>query len=235
VARRPRPELAPRLVLTGAEVLSAGMRRRIAEGLRTRVFDWYGSHEAGLIAWECPRGGDYHVWAPGMVLEVLVDGRPAAPGETGEVVVTPLQSFAMPFIRYRQGDLVVQGDPACGCGAPFSTIREIRGRMLDYFPLPDGRGVHPYAMSLRVLDDAGADAWLGQYQLTQEARDRVVLAIVPAREPTAAELERVRTVLTAALGPDVALDVRLVRTIPQGDNGKFRVVRSLVSSVYDGG
>jgi phenylacetate-CoA ligase len=233
VTRRRRPGLAPRLVLTGAEMLAPGMRRQIAEGFGAQVLDWYGSHESGLIAWECRRAGGYHVWAPGVALEVLVDGRPAAPGETGEVVVTSLRAFAMPFIRYRLGDLVVQGDEACACGAPFATIREIRGRMLDYVELGDGRRLHSYAVSQPLLDDAGA--WLGQYQLTQEARDRLRLSIVPMREPTPAELDRVRRTLGALLGPEVTVDIRLVAAIPLGDNGKFRVVRSLVGSVYDGG
>jgi phenylacetate-CoA ligase len=233
VARRPRHGLAPRLVLTGAEVLAPGMRQQIAEGLRARVLDWYGSHEVGMIAWECRRAGGYHVWAPGVALEVLVDGRPAAPGETGEVVVTSLHSFAMPFIRYRLADLVVQGDPACACGAPFATLREIRGRRLDYFELPDGRGLHPYALTLRLLDDAAP--WLGQYQFTQEARERIALSIVPVREPSPAELAHVRRGLDEALGAGVDVQIRLVADIPLGDNGKFRVVRSLVRSAYDGG
>ncbi len=72
------------------------------------------------------------------------DGRPAAPGERGEVVLTALHSFAMPFIRFRLGDIVTKGDSHCACGQPFATIRSVQGRMFDYFPLPDGRLVHPY-------------------------------------------------------------------------------------------
>ncbi len=39
------------------------------------------------------------------------DGKPAAPGETGELVVTPLYSYATPIIRYRTGDFVEVGPP----------------------------------------------------------------------------------------------------------------------------
>lgn len=233
VARRPRPGLSPRLVVTGAEVVTPDMRRLITRHLGARVLDWYGSHEAGMVAWECRRAGDYHVWTPGVALEVLVDGRPAAPGEAGEAVLTPLYSFAMPFIRYRQGDLVVQGDPACPCGAPFPTIREIRGRMLDYFRLPDGRDLHPYELTIPLLDDAAAEGWMAHYQFVQETLDRVTLWIVPVRPPRPDELARAGDTLRAQLGPAVTLDIHLVDDIPLGENGKFRVARSRLGSLYE--
>ena len=50
------------------------------------------------------------------------DGKPAEPGEVGEVVVTDLNNNCLPFIRYRIGDLAVAMDPerecTCGRGAP---------------------------------------------------------------------------------------------------------------------
>ncbi len=78
------------------------------------------------MAWECRHSGDLHTCDDGVLVEVLRDGRPAEPGERGEVVVTNLHAYAMPFIRYRIGDLATRGAP-CGCGAPFSTIGEITG------------------------------------------------------------------------------------------------------------
>jgi phenylacetate-coenzyme A ligase PaaK-like adenylate-forming protein len=47
------------------------------------------------------------------VLEVLTGDRPAEEGEEGELVATSLFSYAMPFIRYRMGDMVVRGPTPC--------------------------------------------------------------------------------------------------------------------------
>jgi phenylacetate-CoA ligase len=77
------------------------------------------------MAWECRHSGDLHTCDDGVLIEVLVDGRPAEPGERGEVVVTNLHAYAMPFIRYRIGDVATREAP-CGCGAPFAAIGEIR-------------------------------------------------------------------------------------------------------------
>jgi phenylacetate-CoA ligase len=222
--------LRPRLVLTGAEVLTPLMRRQIVEGLRAPVFDWYGSHELGIIAWQCKRGGGFHVADDSLILEILKDGRAARPGETGEVVGTRLHALAMPFIRYKLGDAVVQGEAPCPCGAPFSTIRSVQGRMLDYFPLPDGRVLHPYNLSETLQDEAAH--WLGQYQFTQERKDRVILRMVPRVTPSPGDLARVRQALIAHLGAGVELEMLVVPEIAIELSGKFRVSRSLVQSAY---
>jgi phenylacetate-coenzyme A ligase PaaK-like adenylate-forming protein len=224
--------IRPRLVVVGAEVMTPLMRRQITAAFSAPVFDLYGSHEFTLIAWECQETGEFHICDDSVIVEVLRDGRPAAAGERGEVVGTNLHAFAMPFIRYRLGDLVTRGSETCRCGRPFSTLREIQGRMLDYFPLPDGRLLHPYEIVLMILQEA--DAWVGQYQLTQERTDRVILRVVPSATPTAQQLALLQEAGTAVLGERVEFQVVLVPQLQLDANGKFRVSRSLVQSEYDG-
>jgi phenylacetate-CoA ligase len=136
--------IRPRVVLTGGEVRTAHMRDQIRASFRTETCDTYGSHEFNRIAYECRQTGAYHVCDDTVIVEVVdQNGHPVREGERGEVVGTGLFSLAMPFIRYRLGDVVVKGrDGGCECGAPFSTIRSIQGRTVDYFPLPDGRLLH---------------------------------------------------------------------------------------------
>lgn len=222
----------PRLVIVGAEVLTPLMRQRISAAFSAPVFDCYGSHEFNLIAWECPATDDFHLCDDSVIVEVLKDGRPAAEGEQGEVVGTSLHSFAMPFIRYRLGDVVTKGSETCRCGQPFSTIRNIQGRMLDYFPLPDGRLLHPYEIVLLLINDSVS--WVKQYQLTQEQEDHVVLRVVPAHTPSPRQLAAVETSGAALLGAEVKFQVVLVPEIHLEPSGKFRVSRSLVKSEYEG-
>jgi phenylacetate-CoA ligase len=223
--------LRPRVVVSGAEVLTPAMRARIAAGFAAPVFDLYGAHEFKLIAWQCPETGDLHVDDDSVVVEVCRDGRPVEPGEAGEVIGTALHAHAMPFIRYRLGDLVVRGPAPCACGLPFSTLRAVQGRMVDYLPLPGGRVLHPYRLSHVVL----ARPWVRQYRVVQERRDDVRVEVVPARPPGGRELERLAADLGAVLGPRVRLRVAVVADIPAEPNGRFRVARSNVQSEYDPG
>jgi len=224
-----RRRLPTRLVLTGAEVLTPLVRRHIAEAFGALVLETYASYEAPALAWQCAATGAFHVAEEGVILEVIADGRrPAQPGEAGEVVVTALHSFAMPFIRYRLGDLVTRGETPCRCGAQRATIQTIQGRMLDYFPLANGRTVHPLEI-ISVISDS-ADRWLAQYQLTQERPDHLVMRVVPKVAPLPAELEQVEALVLAAIGPGITLELRLVREIELDANGKFRLSRSLLAA-----
>jgi phenylacetate-CoA ligase len=226
------PSVRPRCVVVGGEVLTPLMRRQIADAFHAPVFELYTSHECMTLAWECVESGDLHTSDDSVILEVLEDGSPVKEGERGEVIVTNLHAFAMPFIRYRLGDVVTKGTASCGCGSPFATIRAVQGRMIDYFLLPGGQAIHPYEIVLGVLGEAGP--WLRRYQLLQERRDRVLLHVVPSRPPTDAELQRLRAAAAAVLGEDVEFRVHLVPHIPVDRTGKFRVTRSLVRSDYDG-
>jgi len=222
----------PRLVVAGAEVLTPLMRHQIVKGFRAPVFETYGSHEFNLIAWECKQTGELHTCDDSMIVEVVRNGRSAKAGERGEVVGTGLHSFAMPFIRFRLGDMATKGSETCGCGQPYSTIRKVQGRMIDYFALPGGRLIHPYEIVTLLLDDVAPV--IRQYQLVQEKTDRIILRAVPSNTFSAQRLTSIEKSVKTLLGPDVEFRVALVPEIDPETSGKFRISRSLVHSAYDG-
>jgi phenylacetate-coenzyme A ligase PaaK-like adenylate-forming protein len=137
----------------------------------------------------------------------------------------------MPLVRFRIGDLAEQGASLCDCGAPFATIRAVQGRMLDMFPLPDGRVVHPYYLSESlIMDDPD---WIENFQLTQERLGHITMRIIPRTEPAAARIERIRALGAELLGPGVEFELLIVDSIPSESSGKYRPARSLVTSSYD--
>jgi phenylacetate-CoA ligase len=224
--------ISPRLMIVGGEVLTPIMRRNLVEAFGAPVRETYASHEFPLLGWECTQGDGFHVCDDGVILEVLHEGRPAKAGERGEVVATNLHSYAMPFIRYRLGDIATRGKEDCACGQPFSSIRSIQGRMIDYFPLPDGRLIHPYQILSTFI--GGGDSWIRQYQLLQERQDRIILRVLPAQMPDHERLARLEQSVLPLLGPQVEFRVQLVEDLPLEHTGKFRPSRSLVCSAYDG-
>jgi phenylacetate-CoA ligase len=87
----------------------------------------YSANETGYLALQCPLSGHYHVQSETVLVEVLDEvGRACRPGETGAVVVTPLQNFAMPLLRYSLGDFAEVGSP-CACGRHLPVLKEILG------------------------------------------------------------------------------------------------------------
>jgi phenylacetate-CoA ligase len=223
---RDRALIRPKAISVGGEVVTQAARRQITEGFGAPVYNCYSSEEFTMIAWECANTGELHVCADNIILEVLRDGRPAKPGEPGEVIGTNLHAFAMPFIRYRLGDVVTQGSPICACGQPFPTIRDIQGRTIDYFTLPDGRLVHPYDLAGVIHDVAG---WVRLYELVQERKDFVILRVIPYGDPSPDAFRRLESAMEPILGEGVTFQVVRVAEIRPSPSSKMPYARSLVT------
>ena len=125
-------------ILCTAEKLHDHQRRLFTRVFGGEVFNLYCSREHGCVGFECSRHDRFHVDAGSVIVEILRDGRPARPGESGEVVVTDLLNRAMPFIRYVTGDLATASDGACDCGCPLPTFSRLDGRTADMLYRPDG-------------------------------------------------------------------------------------------------
>ena len=205
---------ASSIVLTGAETNLPEMRQAIGKGFGLPVADLYGCHEVVYIAMQRPDLGEYRICEEATLVEVLrPDGKAAAPGEAGEIVVTGLHSFAMPFIRYRLGDQVVVGSAP----GPYRTLRSIDGRVIDRFKLPSGRVLHGYTLG-QVVKVGGLEA--RRFQITQERRDYFrVRLVAPGARP--AETQAVRAAMLELLESGVEVVVELVHSIAPQDSGKF--------------
>ncbi|HZM46141.1 MAG TPA: hypothetical protein VFC14_15000 [Burkholderiales bacterium] len=119
---------ALREVRTSGDAVGTETRKLCREAWDVPLTDLYAADEAGCIALQCPDHEHYHVQSESVLVEVL-DGedRACAPGTVGRVVVTTLQNFAMPLIRYDIGDLAEVGDP-CPCGRGLPVLGRILGR-----------------------------------------------------------------------------------------------------------
>ena len=208
-----RAVIRPRILVTDSESLTDEMRDRIEAAFGVGVTDFYDSHEFNMIACECRQGGVYHVSDSSVIAEVLKDGRPAGEGEDGELVGTALHSWAMPFIRFRLGDLVTRGPAECPCGAANTTIERVQGRLIDRFEFSDGTTLHPYHLVRPLLN---GNSWIQRFQIVQESADGIVVNVVPHEMEKATEEEAagVAAVLAGVLGGSVHVRIRLMREVP---------------------
>lgn len=163
--------LQVRRIFTGAEQLSRRTRAELERSCGSPVIDFYGATECNLIAWQCLGCGIYHTCDDTVIVEILNGDRPAQPGEDGEVVVTTLCSYVMPFIRYRIGDVVriPANKPACPVG--FGAIEHVQGRAVDHLRFPNGSRLSPYT----VMDELDAVEGMGRYEVRQISPQQIVV------------------------------------------------------------
>ena len=214
-----RMKIRPKGIISSAQTLPAGSRKVIEEAFGCRVFDKYGSREFSGIAYECEAHEGHHVVGEGYIVEVLKDGRPAQPGEIGEVVITDLNNFCLPFIRYRIGDLAEAVDPdaACSCGRGLPRLGKIEGRVQSIILGSRGQYI-PGTFFAHVLKDY--DHCIRQFQIVQTERGAITLHVVKGKRFAEETMAEVLVTLRRFLGDDMRIDVEFQENIEMVRTGK---------------
>lgn len=131
-------------------------RRRLEEAWGAPVYDNWGTHEIGLVAWECARKDRKHVSEDTVHLQgVDVDTGASTPyGQKGSMVVTSLHRSMPPIIRYDLRDVMVLYDrEPCACGLCTRKVGDFLGRADEMVKLR-GTNVFPMACQNAVVKDA---------------------------------------------------------------------------------
>lgn len=221
-ARGIRPNYPQHGIVSSAEVLHPHMRKTIERVFRVPVFDRYGSREVGLVAAECEAHDGLHVNTDDVIVECQRDDPTQAPGR---LVITNLNTYAMPFVRYDIGDLGCLEDRACRCGRPGPLLSRVIGRTTDMFHTRSGRVMHGEYFTHLFYGMEG----VAQFQFIQETLDTYRLKLVRNPSGWHDELEHVvRGKLAAVLGDAARVQVEYCDAIAPGPSGKHRFTISHV-------
>lgn len=216
-----------RAVFVTGEVLQEQDAEDMDRAFDAPVVNEYGCRDGGLLACACPSGG-LHVPAEQVIVEIVdphsPDGLAAAPGETGEVVVTHLENLAMPLIRYRVGDLARAADAPCRCGRAHPVLVEVQGRVTDQIICHDGRRMHALALIYVLREVEG----IRQFRITQSAIDALDVELVTSDRFDPEAERRILSGLQARLGAHVAIRLHRRERITATASGKHACVVSHV-------
>ncbi|MCW3975378.1 MAG: hypothetical protein NWE86_03950 [Candidatus Bathyarchaeota archaeon] len=216
-------EINPRIIFSAAETLNEKVRREINSVFNTELFELYGAYEFGRVAFECDQHCGMHIISDHFIIEVLRDGEQVSPGEEGEIVITGLHNYTMPFIRYRIGDIGILSDEFCNCGRNYPLIKSIEGKIYDFLKLPSGQIISPRNLELKDIEG------ISEYQIIQPRRDKLIVHLVKSEgfsENSIIEVKR--NILSGCLGEEVDISVKVVESIVRGQTGKRRFIISKV-------
>jgi phenylacetate-CoA ligase len=224
-------QLRLKAISVSSELSTQQERDDLAALFGAGVYDEYSTEELTHVAAQC-RSKTYHLFEDVAYVEILApdSDRRLPPGEKGEIVGTYLHNYAMPFIRYRQGDFARLDESDCACGRAFRAIRELGGRQLDQFTLPSGRILTSGWLldaSYSFLLDVRAD--IAAFTLIQETVNDVLIELVPGSEYTPAMSEAVRAKFLELAGEPINVRVELVPEVKRSGGGKHHPIVSRVA------
>jgi phenylacetate-CoA ligase len=219
------------LGLFGGEPWTEGLRDQIERELPgLRAVNFYGLSEmcGPGVACECLEVRDgLHVQEDHFLVEVVdpETGSVLEEGNEGELVFTTLRKEAMPFLRYRTGDIGSLTFEPCACGRTFARIRGLRGRRDDMIIV---RGVNLYPSNVEHLLMGVPDV-APHYQLVvsrEGAMDELTVQCEPSTPTTdrAALGNAVAHLLREHLGIRVSVEVLSPGEVPRSEGKAVRVV-----------
>jgi phenylacetate-CoA ligase len=219
------PFAAPRVVVYGADSMSHSVRRWAAGALGIEVLSSYGAIEAPHIGFECEGHRGYHLNVDLHPVRLLTaDGREAAPGAAGEVVVSNLVNRGTVLLNYRVGDLATILPERCPCRRTLALCSYLDRTKVAWLDLGGDEPVH--AHTLRLVLHKEPEIW--RYQIVHRARNELLLRLVPSpdcdRQATAECIVRGYREL---LGNRIAVSVEFVADLPRGPSGKVQPIVSL--------
>jgi phenylacetate-CoA ligase len=207
----------------GAEPWTEGLREAIEQALGLTALDIYGLSEivGPGVSSECVEARDgAHVNEDHFLVEVVDPrtGEPLPDGEVGELVFTTLTKEALPFLRYRTGDLASLSREPCACGRTFARMSRIVGRTDDMLVIR-GVNVFPSEVERVLLEQPGLAP---HYQLVVERPDR--LDTLTVQVEGTADPAAVRERLERALGLSAAVEVLEPGAVPRSEGKALRVL-----------
>ena len=222
-------DISFRGIFSTSELLLPNVRHFIEETFHCKVFDRYGTLELGGIACECKAHIGLHISMENNYVEVIQNGSPAKLGEVGDIIVTNLNNFGMPFIRYSIGDAGAwYSGENCPCGRHSSMLEKLEGRLVDSFYTRDGR---------RVWSGFGVAGFrclthptITQFQVVQKSLDRMVVRLVLNGELPQSVEEEIKMACKATYGENVTVDLEFLDVIPSLPSGKHQYAISEINN-----
>jgi len=206
----------PRTLSVGGELFPGELTPLVTEVFGQAPLVMYGAVESGRLAFECRARRGLHV-RPDMVhIEILKDGRPAMPGETGVVVITSLINTVMPIIRYELGDLAAWERGECSCGLWWPRLTLTEGRKNEVILLSGGRRMPVTSLGAIV----GNSPFVRQFQFVRRA-ERVLLLRYESQGEAKDSLDRLRDELCRVL-PGIEVQLEQTGQLPRTRTGKVR-------------
>jgi len=209
---------SPEIIISTAERLEH--RKEIEKIFGCKVIDLYGCREITIIALE---DLDYNMHSSDDFVHTEVDN-------DGNIMITPLESYGMVLLRYKNGDIgkkAVRGNRKDM--HPFSRLDIEVGRDSEMLVRTNGKKLmSPFIGFLA----AEAKLNVGEYQVVQKSLRDIDLNIVKGKQFRQGDVSKLKAIIVQLLG-DVDVTVNYVKKYPLETSGKKLAYKCLIKNGND--
>ena len=208
-------------VIPIAETLSEQQIKFITDTFNCRLYMDYGASECMRMGFECNQHFGYHMDIYNYYFEYLDDnGKISQPDENTNLIVTNLNNYIFPLIRYWIGDQCILSEKKCNCGNNYPLVSHITGRDSDVIKTPLNDEIS--LLSIRS-ELGGLDEYILQYQIIvdQKAKE-IFIKIVPTQMYNPELNIRIKEKILKIIKYSMDLKIETVDEIPFDKNGKTK-------------
>ena len=207
----------PIAVSCTSETLFPEYRKMIEEVFQAPLFNQYGCGECNSIAFECKEHNGMHISMEHCLLES---------DDNNNFIITNLDNFSQPFIRYKNGDVGIIDDTPCKCGNAAPRITELSGRANENIILKDGSSVNGIFFA-NLFDQTGYinSSKMLRFQIVQDREGEIQFNAEVKMQMAKEDVERLKDTLMPFFN---RVDISQHRFLDPGPGGKFRYIISSI-------
>lgn len=204
-----------------AEGLIKQQKNFITDTFNCRLYMDYGASECMRMGFECNQHDGYHMDIYNYFFEYLDDNdEPCKTGENSNIIVTNLNNYIFPLVRYYIGDQCILSNEKCSCGINYPLVSQITGRESDIIktPLNDEISLSNFAAFLEYLDE-----YIIQYQfIVDEKAKEIILKIIPTQKFKQETIGEIKRKILELINHSMNIKIELVEKIPFEKHGKTK-------------
>ena len=210
-----------------AEKLFKFQRKKMIEAFGENIYDQYGCGETNSIAFECEKHEGLHVASEHTILEI-VDKKNQVSNK-GKVIITNLDNYAMPIIRYENGDMASWADRKCSCGRNLPLLKEIDGRVCEFIEGTNKNKVHGEFFT-HIFDGLRLSEKyrIKEFRVVQKQIDKIIIEFVTEDNLDKKDVKIIKNKVNKYLG-ETEIEIKKVKFIPMTKRGKKMFIISMLN------
>ena len=208
------------LCITTSEVLTIEDRTILSNAFGVKVVNEYGVSEVGAIVAFENKENQWLLNRETQFIEIVDSNHiPLSDGNIGDIIITDFNNKAMPFIRYKVGDI---GNIKNKMFNNYKILDLLQGRTNDNIILPSRKispGLTFYYISRSVLESSGV---LKEFIIRQTSLDTFIFDVVTDRALSVNEIGEIKDKMDLYLEPGLKLKINRVSKINRPSSGKIK-------------